>query len=248
MKYPDVWRPLEDELDRWQSVGKQAAFWVRDDDAQHPTDALEHLLNVVGAHAIPLTLAVIPRDTNDALARRLERSGSISVAVHGWSHENHAPIGEKKQELGRHRPPKTVLAELQAGVDKLSELYGSQFVSLLVPPWNRIDASLIPHLSSVGFTGLSVFGPEQTSSIAIFNTHVDLIDWKGTRGGRDPAVLVGEIVERLTAVFDTNQPVGVLTHHLVHDHGARAFLDQLFAITANHPACRWASSSDFLPS
>ena len=180
---PAIWMPLEQELGRWERHGKRAVFWLRDDDTVQPTGPLDHLLDLAQRHAIALTLAVIPKETGRALARRLDRSALVSVAVHGWSHENHAPAGEKKQELGGHRAIDIVLDELRSGAVHLSNLHGDRFVSILVPPWNRIDAPLLPYLPKIGYTGMSVFGPEKPSPIRSVNTHVDLIDWKSTRGG-----------------------------------------------------------------
>ena len=119
----DIWRPLVAELDRWEQHGMQARFWLRDDDAVIRTAALDRLLDLSRALAVPVTLAVIPKETGPALARRLDNAAGVSIAVHGWSHENHAPPGEKKQELGMHRGADAVLKELRAGTAHLSSLY-----------------------------------------------------------------------------------------------------------------------------
>lgn len=248
MTETEIWRPLQAELDRWQQRGERAVFWLRDDDAVEPSVALDHLLDLTGRFAIPVTLAVIPEKTDAPLARCLDQSPQALVAVHGWSHENHAGIGEKKQELGRHRDSDIVLEEIRSGVQRLSRLHGERFVAMLVPPWNRIDAALLPHLGGVGISALSVFGPEQPGSVRSVNTHVDLIDWKSTRGGRSPAVLIGEIVGRLRAIEGADATVGILTHHLVHDENARSFLQRLFDLTCTHPACHWAPVSEILAS
>ena len=42
------------------------------------------------------------------------------------------------------------------------------------------------------------------------------------------------------------RPLGVLTHHLVHDEIAWLFLEGLFEATAGNPACRWASIRDLI--
>jgi len=242
----EVWRPLVAELDRWEQHGKRARFWLRDDDAVIPTSALDRLLDLSGALAVPITLAVIPNETGPALARRLDNAPGVSVAVHGWSHENHASPGEKKLELGMHRGADAVLEELRAGSAHLSSLYSVRFTGLLVPPWNRIDAQLYPHLPGLGFTGLSTFGPEHNLPVPAINTHVDLIDWKGTRGGRDTAALIADTVHRLQAVFDNAGSVGILTHHLVHDTGAWVFLERLFHLTTRHSGCNWMPVTELL--
>ncbi len=230
---------LLEALDKAATAGNRVQFWLRDDDAVEPTPALDNLLALTKAYSVPVMLAVIPEDTGTSLSERLADEPYARVAVHGWSHRNYAPPGEKKQELGRHRPAETVLGELQAGFAKLSWLHGSRFRPMLVPPWNRINDDLLPSLGSLGFASLSVFGLERSASpIHLVNTHVDLMDWRGTRGCRPAEVLFGELADWI--VRDDRPPViGVLTHHLVHDEAVWSFLDQLFEATSRHPGCAW---------
>ncbi|RWX19674.1 polysaccharide deacetylase [Rhizobium hidalgonense] len=241
------WEPLRRELDRWQAAGRVARFWLRDDDAIEPTPDLETLLALTGDNAVPLTLAVIPGLTGEALAARLAEEPGVSVAVHGWSHTNHAGPERKKQELGAERPAEIVLGELGDGLRLLQRLYPARFLSVLVPPWNRIDAALIPALPDLGFAGLSVYGRvKQGGPIPLLNTHVDIIDWHGTRGGRAEGELVAELVAELRDRFaGSDEPIGVLAHHLVHDAAAWDFLSALFAVT-RHPAVRWLPASALL--
>jgi hypothetical protein len=242
----DPWAELWAELDRWQEAGKTAQFWLRDDDAVEPTLELERLLVLAERHGVPLTLAIIPQDTGDALARRLGACRSVNVAVHGWSHTNFAGEGEKKQELGLHRAAGEVLSELEAGFEKLSALYPAAFTPVLVPPWNRIAASLIPELEGIGFRALSVFGPEKQGPIQLINTHADIMDWHGTRGGRADEAILADIVKRLRDTFISGGTMGLLTHHLVHDEAAWSFIDRLLALTRGHPACGWLSLPEIL--
>ncbi|MCA2432856.1 polysaccharide deacetylase family protein [Rhizobium leguminosarum] len=243
-----VWDPLRRELDRWQAAGRVARFWLRDDDAVEPTQALETLIALAGQSEVPLTLAVIPGLTGEALAVRLAEETSVTVAVHGWSHTNHAGPQAKKQELGGERPAEVVLGELDEGFRLLQRLHPARMVPVLVPPWNRIDPALIPALPGLGFAALSVYGrANQGGPVPLLNTHVDVIDWHGTRGGRREADLVTELVAELRHRFaGSDEPVGVLTHHLVHDAATWNFLSALFAVTGRHPAVRWSSASELL--
>ncbi|MFK7854422.1 MAG: polysaccharide deacetylase family protein [Granulosicoccus sp.] len=219
-------------------------FWLRDDDAIEPSAALDHLLLLSRKFNVPITLAVIPALSSRSLAQRLDKAPLVTVAVHGWSHTNHAADAEKKQELGLHRSIETITSELERGFAHLAELHEQRFVPLLVPPWNRISSDVIDCLHSVGFRGLSTFADNDAASIAVVNTHVDLIDWKGTRGGRDHDSLAAEILQ---CVKNGLNPIGILTHHLDHDDRAWDFLEQLFCVTANHPACEWVSVDALLP-
>ncbi|MDV4153938.1 polysaccharide deacetylase family protein [Rhizobium brockwellii] len=243
-----AWDPLRRELDRWQAAGRVARFWLRDDDAIEPTQALETLMALAGESGVPLMLAVIPGLTGEALAARLVEETVITVAVHGWSHTNHAGPEAKKQELGGERPAEVVLGELREGFRLLKRLHPARFLPMLVPPWNRIDAALIPALPGLGFAALSVYGrAKQEGPVPLLNTHVDIIDWHGTRGGRGEAELVVELVAELRDRFaGSEEPIGVLTHHLVHDAAAWDFLSALFAITARHPAVGWSAASELL--
>ncbi|MCB1447060.1 MAG: polysaccharide deacetylase family protein [Rhizobiaceae bacterium] len=231
-------------LDRWQARGRIAHFWLRDDDAVAPTPALSRLLDLSSRHRVPVTLAVIPAEAGSSLAGFLAGRPAVDVALHGWSHQNHASPGEKKQELGRHRAHGAMLEELSEGAVKLKALFGDQFLPMLVPPWNRIDTGLLPHLGEAGIETLSVFGPEKPAPVRMVNTHADIMDWHGTRGCRAAGDIVTDVIARLAAMEARGGVMGLLTHHLVHDEAAWIFLDAFFAATARHPACRWATLAD----
>ncbi len=105
MSESQIWQPLLSELAGWERAGRKADFWLRDDDAVEPTAALDRLLTLTEKYGVPVALAVIPAFTGAALAKRLDEAPHAVVAVHGWSHENHAAAGEKKQELGSASRP-----------------------------------------------------------------------------------------------------------------------------------------------
>jgi peptidoglycan/xylan/chitin deacetylase (PgdA/CDA1 family) len=245
MSSDELWLPLAAELERWKAAGRSADFWLRDDDAVEPTAPLDRLLALTGDFGIPVTLAVIPAFTDEALVRRLALAPHAAVAVHGWSHRNYAPEGRKRQELGSHRPRGVVLDELSRGLSHLTRLHGDRAIPMLVPPWNRIDAGLLPDLRAIGFTALSVYGPAKPAPLSVINTNVDLMDWHGTRGCRDHGALVRDIVGELDRSFASGEPVGLLTHHLVHDEAAWAFLNGLFEVTAGR-ACHWHSARELI--
>lgn len=238
--------PLIAALDRRAASGQPARLWLRDDDAVAPTPALDRLVSLTERHAVPLTLAAIPAFAGAPLAALLVDASHASVAVHGWAHADHAGGLGKKQELGAHRPAAVVLEELAQGLARLRDLHGAQALPLLVPPWNRIAAALLPALPGLGFAALSVFGPERPAPIATINTHVDLIDWHGSRGGRAPVALAEDMLVRLEDLTATGGTLGLLTHHLVHDAAAWACLERVFMLTAHHPGCRWIGGADLL--
>ena len=72
------------------------------------------------------------------------------------------------------------------------------------------------------------------------NTHLDPIDWRGER------LFVGEVaaLERLVAVLDPDEPIGILSHHLAMDEPGWRFLDQLLGVLAAHPGAVLCSVED----
>ncbi|MFD1744958.1 polysaccharide deacetylase family protein [Rhizobium helianthi] len=233
------------ELDALAKAGKRLDFWLRDDDAVAVTPALERLLSLVDAQGVPLTLAVIPEKTGFPLAEHLQAYPSVSVAVHGWSHESFSRPPAKKQELGDERPLAVVLNEIQAGLQKLKALHGQRFQPVMVPPWNRISDRIADSLPGLGYAALSVFGREKAAGLPLINTHVDIIDWKGSRGGRDPEAVYADL---LAYARQPGLVLGILTHHLVHDDMAWSVLERILMQTKEHPACRWLSLGDLLNS
>lgn len=239
---PTGWSDLVAELDIWADTGRTAPFWWRDDDATRPGPALERLISV--ADGIPLSLAVIPAGAEPALARFLDGVPGATVLQHGYAHTNHAPAGEKKAEFGAHRPAPAMLAEIAAGRDRLSELFGDRFLPVFVPPWNRIADSVVAGLGGCGFELLSTFGRRHSdTALPLRNCHIDLIDWHGSRGflGIEPVLgtLVALLAEFRLDAPDKPEPVGIMTHHRDHDAAGWQFLATLRDIVRDHPGAEW---------
>jgi hypothetical protein len=241
------WSELEHELDSWGAAGREATFWWRDDDARTVAAPLEKLLAVSEATETPLAIAVIPAGCEKTLAQRLSGSNLIGVLQHGFDHANHAPPGEKRTELGDHRPRDQILAQLHRGREKLTGLFAQRALPVLVPPWNRVGTGLVPALPDHGFRGISTFGPRKTpefvSGLRTVNAHVDIVDWRGDRGFVGVAAALEQAVEHLrrrrTNSVDGTEPTGLLTHHLVLDDAGWQFTADFLERTGAHPAARW---------
>ena len=230
-------RELETELQHWRVAGRQPQVWWRDDDAISLTPGLERLTQFTGEAGIDVLLAVIPAYADQALAAFVGQHGHLQPCVHGWSHTNHAPAPEKKCELGTHRALDTVLAEIERGRQRLDGLFGPGLVPVLVPPWNRIRDDLAPRLGEIGIKAFSTFTHKRTYPEIQANTHVDVMDWKAPGGaaGKAPERLQNELAAAL-AVSRANgfYPVGLLTHHLVHDEVAWSSLSAVLTHTGLH--------------
>ena len=234
-----MWQGFHHELECWHAAGLKPHLWLRDDDAVAPSLALDRLTALAEKHYAPVLLAVVPHGAGTDLARDVAAHSVLRPCQHGFVHANHARAGEKKQELGPHRPLADVLDQLADGRARLLDLFGGNLRPVLVPPWNRIDPALLPHLPGIGLHGLSTFGVPAQPAAGRLDSNVDIMDWHGTRGGFAAATLVPMLVRTLEIARENGgAPVGILTHHLVHDEQAWSFLDALFAETGE---CRWTS-------
>jgi hypothetical protein len=238
------------ELDCWANEGRRATLWLRDDDACEPTPALERLVFASRTHDVPIALATIPARLDLRLCDALARAPRVTVLQHGFAHLNHAPEGFRSAELGANRPMPAIIDELQQGQRTLREAFAARFLPVLVPPWNRIAPEVVDRLPDAGFCGVSVFAPRPSPQAApglrCCNTHVDLIGWRRGRVfiGDDAAAarIAHHLCERRAGRCDADEPTGILTHHLVTDDSAWAFLDVLFEATRAHSAAQWLDS------
>ncbi|WP_259781792.1 polysaccharide deacetylase family protein [Aestuariispira ectoiniformans] len=244
--------PLIAELDAWADAGKMAEFWWRDDDAIRQGPILDRLLLTAGKS--PLALAVIPGLLEASLVDCLARHPNVSVLQHGWVHENHAGPGEKKAEFRLNRPIEVMLDEIGQGYQKLEMAFGPRFAPVFVPPWNRVAEELAARLPDVGLTWLSVFTPRTGRELPPprINTHVDPIDWHGTRGFLGMEQTLNQAIAHLRMKrlglpdIDITEPTGLLTHHTVHDGECWAFLNNFNMLVRDHPAARWVDIRDLV--
>jgi hypothetical protein len=245
------WAIIEEELALWRESGREPVLWWRDDDAAEATPALDRLLALQRIHEVPLALAVVPASATPALAERLAQAPGIDLLQHGYAHTNHAPAGDKKAELGAHRPAMIVLGELGTGRMALERLFGTRALPVLVPPWNRITPGLVPALPEIGYCGLSTFGIRHrirpVSGLVQVNTHIDLIDWKTRRFAGEEAVLA-ILATALAVARSTGEPLGLLSHHLAMDEPAWSFLQSLWDMVGNKPGVKIASAHDLFAS
>jgi hypothetical protein len=241
------WQALEEELARWRDAGRAVEFWWRDDDATALTRAVKRLLDLSAASGVPLALAVIPLAAKAELFEGLR----ASVWMHGTDHRNRAAPGEKKTEFAAAEADDAVLERLRRARQHLAAIASTAFMPVLAPPWNRFKRTLLPRLEEAGLRGFSGYGPRPQPHGAEVNTHVDIIDWRGTRAfcGEEAALgaAVRHLAARRTGGADEEEPTGWLTHHEVHDEGAWDFLARLFART-RRLGVRWAEPQSLFTS
>lgn len=217
------WHPLTAELALWRAQSRRLPVWWRDDDAVAPTAALERLTGLSEKLGLAVHLAVIPKLAEPALPAFTKAHDGIVPIVHGWQHISHAPQGAKKAEFGH--PRADAAAEAIRALDRMHTLFADRLLPIFVPPWNRLDAGLLPALAKAGYGGFSTYLPRKARvavpGLVQINTHIDPIFWRGGRGLVPPSEQIAHIIQllqdRRQGVTDASEPLGFLTHHLVHN-------------------------------
>ena len=246
------WSPLDAELER---LGAPLPVWWRDDDAVAETPGLDRLTGLAADHGWPLHLAIIPAGADATLARRLNDAPGVVPVVHGWAHANHAPEGRKKAEFGAHRSLEDMAAQAGVARDRLTALLGQPPAPMFVPPWNRIAPDLLPLLPAQGFAMISTFTPRTdpmaAPGLTRVNTHLDPIDWRGSRSLVAPDRLIAQfaadLADRREGRADAAEPYGLLTHHLVHDAAIWRFTADLLTRLSRARIVHWDARADHPP-
>jgi len=250
------WDDLTAELDDWDDAGMIAEFWWRDDDAVEPTPALDRLLDLRKFLDVPLAIAAIPASATKTLGEVLAEEDSIAVLQHGYAHRNHRAADAKKAELGNDRELWDIAREIADGRGRMDEIFGGgKWLNVMAPPWNRIDDSVIALLPGLGFHGLTHWSARTSEECAPglrnVNTHIDIIDWPGTRAYAGDAAVLGAAIAHLAAKrigqVDAGEATGLLTHHLAHEDGCWGFIETFVKQTAAHPAVSWRPAADLFP-
>ena len=73
------------------------------------------------------------------------------------------------------------------------------------------------------------------------DAHIDPINWRGTRS----AVELQKIINELTELMSSNDPIGLMTHHLVHDQAIWGLMTTLTA-RLKQSGATWTSAGDLL--
>ncbi|WP_300018269.1 polysaccharide deacetylase family protein [uncultured Roseobacter sp.] len=233
------WSPLRAELALWRAENRVLPIWWRDDDAVDTTPALDELSQLATDLDMPAHLAIIPAFAQQALADCVTQQPLLVATVHGWAHENRAPEGQKKAEFGQVHADTS--KQLTHGLSRLRALFGERLVPALVAPWNRLHPDVLPLLVQSAYKAVSTFTPRvkqyPVPGLLQVNTHIDPINWRGTRDLVSPDNIIAQTVQHLEArrqgAEDATEPLGYLTHHLVHTPDiwsfSRAFLSELLA-------------------
>lgn len=245
-----TWQDMDEELALWEKSDTPMTFWWRDDDAIEPTDALDRLTGLSAKFNAPCALAVIPGNARPELFEALSSAPTIYPVQHGFRHTNHAPKGEKAAEFGLHRDVTAIEQDLETGWQKLRAV--KNISPVFVPPWNRMSDELNACLARLGIRGVSQHTPRKArkakAGLTQVNTHVDIINWRLTRGfvGTEKALdfALSHLRARRSGQVDADEPTGLLTHHLDHDPACWDFVEKLLLWTRGKPNIRWKTPQE----
>ncbi|MEM7521981.1 MAG: hypothetical protein AAF307_13230 [Pseudomonadota bacterium] len=248
-----TWADLDAELALWRGAGERPTFWWRDDDTQAPTQALTQLIALTKKHGAPLHLAVIPLGLDPALAPYLTKSPHVWSMQHGLTHKNHEPKPARASEIGQERALEASHVDLARGWALMAEASLPNRLAVLVPPWNRIGAKLIPHLHGWGYGALSGFGPREpgqdSGPLVHINAHVEPLRWRPDAVFAGEGKTLAQCVEHLRArrigAEDRNTATGIVTHHLQTPPEVWAFCDALAERLNHKNAVEWIAMDRF---
>ncbi|MEM7318252.1 MAG: polysaccharide deacetylase family protein [Pseudomonadota bacterium] len=241
------WAPLTEELNVWRREKRKIPIWWRDDDAVDVTLQLDRLRTLARRLGIPIHLAIIPAGATETLAKTVGSLPELIPVVHGWAHKNHSPGDQKKAEFGSHRPDTNLAKDTARSLRRLGELFGADLHPCFVPPWNRICDTAVANLAEQGYRALSTYGPRKSvfpaPGLEQINTHIDPIDWRNTRSLVDQDKLIEQLVrtlaDRRLGQADHREPLGLLTHHLVHDEPIWDFTQAVLSRLLDGPVELW---------
>jgi hypothetical protein len=153
----------------------------------------------------------------------------------------------KRIEVGGERSTDEIQTQLATGCEKLQDAFADQFLPVMVPPWNRIESRTYAALVIAGFCGVSSMWARANAypaeGLLQVNTHLDPVNWRHDRGfiGESMAIahICNHLLNRRTAGQASNEPTGILTHHLAQTEEVWDFVRRLMLKLSEHPAVEW---------
>ena len=237
------WSPLLEEFHIWRDLGLTLPLWWRDDDAITPTPELARLDALSKSLEIPVHLAVIPNQVQTDLAPFVRAAPNLRAITHGWTHRNYEQRPTKSSEFGPSRSADEARREILAGAKIIRAQFGASALPIFAPAWNRFFLDHAPILAEAGYSALSLYKPRvwqmAAPGVELINTHVDPIEWRGSRKLCPPGEIIAKTVkllrDRRMGYTDAREPLGYLTHHLDHTEDIWHFSEHFLTVLREGP-------------
>ena len=152
------WQDLDYEIKSNLDANLPVEFWWRNDDTAYHVNKLKPLAALAKNEGVAVGISTVPKLLTECAKTYILQITNANVLQHGYNHTNHATESERKEELGAHRNTNEVLTELLSGQDKLKLAFDKKLLPVLVPPWNKIETTIVNELPNLGYKGLSCFG------------------------------------------------------------------------------------------
>ncbi|MBA3810155.1 MAG: polysaccharide deacetylase [Caulobacteraceae bacterium] len=246
---PVIWAMIRGEIGAWKRAGRSPRFWWRDDDARRPTEALDRLLKLSEAHAVPLALAVIPDVDLSDLATMIADRPLIRAIQHGCDHVDRNRAGGFSAEFNPASPVAEVASAVNTAWERLSAV--TRAAPIYAPPWNVMTPNVRRALLETPIRAISLYGAAGAAAdgLVSINAHVDVMKWRPARFRGEAAVL-GRVWRQLRARRKDgrwDEPIGLLTHHKNLDPAAWKFLEIfLERATAPNFGIRWRGAAELI--
>jgi len=155
--------------------------------------------------------------------------------------------GGPSGELTSGRDVAQVVHELSAGHSKLAAMFPERFMPVMVPPHNHLAQRLVESVTDAKFSFVSIDGDFAGFAIPSRNVHVDVIDWQ-----RNHAATLAQVVRSAIAALrlrryglvKVDTPIGLMTHHLVHDDEIWSLTTSFLSFLKQHPNVRFPEMNE----
>lgn len=232
--------PVRDALD---ARGETIKIFFRDDDAGIENARLFKLLDIFEKFALPLDMAVIPKEVSPAFAGELSvrlnsKPNFFSIHQHGFAHISHETEG-RKCEFGKARNKSQQFFDITAGQRILTDFFGTLPQPIFTPPWNRCTGETGEYLRELGFKVLSREAEAAPLLVADLTEIPVSVDWFAKRKGNP--LNRGEIGELTAKAIKEHDVVGIMFHHALMDETERNLLSELLEIFSRYPIVECSS-------
>lgn len=189
---------------------------------------------------IPLSLSVIPTLLSPELCKWVNRYTSVTVLQHGTDHCD-AGGGVGPTQFDPQEAPHAIARRLVEGWTALSGFH--RRLPVYVPPWHDLTPNTAAAAAMAGLESISAWGAPAAQGRV--DVHLDLMRWRGPPRFAGSQRVLGRLTRELRkrrVQRRWQEPIGLLTHHLVHDDAAWRFLDTLLSFEPLKRTAQWRSA------
>ncbi len=219
---------------------KATQLFFRADDIGVSAMSFTALCRLFSHFGVPLALATVPAWLNEKRAPSLFNVASPSDPLwcwhqHGWRHVNWEKNG-KKSEFGTSRTETQKWRDLWRGYHKMRSIFGTQFLPVFTPPWNRMSRDTLLLLQQIGFEAVSCDEtiPKRSRKVKIRNFRICLD--LHTRKIQHPQYAYDELMEGCANLFISREPAGIMIHHNRMNLNAFLFLAHFLDLAIRSPS------------